>query len=86
MDEIPQPTDEPYSPGDQVRIYIASDDPDKRFHGNVCEVLDIFTDDLDSETGRQLDRYSYRLQRVESNDELPVTFRHRDLVPASDSP
>lgn len=81
MDEIPQPADEPYSCGDRVRVYVGPDDPDTRYHGDVCEVLEVLTDDLDSETGRRLDAYSYRLSRLEAGEELPVAFRHLDLVP-----
>lgn len=82
MEDIPQPSPEPYSVGDQVRIYVGPNDTDSRYHGIVCEISDIFTDALDSETGRRLDAYSYTLQRSDSGEELPITFRHHDLIPA----
>jgi hypothetical protein len=81
MEDIPQPSDTPYSTGDRVCVYLSPDDPDSRFHGTVCEVVEVFTDNLDSETDRELDRYSYRVQRVDDYEMLPVQFRHTDLVP-----
>lgn len=84
MENIPQPSDSPYSVGDCVRIYIGADDPDSQYHGTVCEVAEILKDDLDAETGRDLDAHSYRVRDKESNTELPISFRHRDLVPATD--
>jgi ribosomal protein L21E len=84
MEDIPQPASYSYSVGDQVQIYIDSDDRDSQYHGVVCEVVDILTDDLDTETGRTIDAYSYDVQDVESGEELPVLFRHRDLIPVED--
>lgn len=84
MDEIPQPAPEPYSVGDRVRIYLGPDDVDSRFHGTVCEVSEVVTDGLGAETGRELDTYSYLLQSADSEEELPIEFRHRDLVPTED--
>jgi len=81
MENIPQPSREPYSIGERVQIYLSCDDPDSQFHGAVCEVLKIITDDLDSETGRTTDAYSYTLRNVEIDEELPISFRHHDLVP-----
>lgn len=83
MEDIPQPSNERYSVGDRVRIYLDSDDPDSEHHGLVCEITQVFTDDLDSETGRNLDAALYSLRDVETGEELPVSFRHRDLVPDS---
>lgn len=80
MEDIPQPSPNPYDPGENVRVYLDPDDPDSRFHGVTCVVVDRFDDDLDRETGRDLDRYSYRVRRVDG-DVLPVQFRHSDLVP-----
>jgi len=85
MEDIPQPADDSYSVGDRVQVYIDSDDPDSRYHGITCEVVSVLTDDLDTETGRITDAYSYSVQAVESGEELPVSFRHRDLVPAEDN-
>ena len=81
LDDIPQPAPEPYSVSDVVRIYIGPDDPDSRYHGMRCKVTEVLVDNLDSQTGRPLDAYSYTLQAEESGDELPISFRHRDLVP-----
>jgi hypothetical protein len=39
-------------------------------------------DNLDTQTGRTLDAYSYILQELETGEELRISFRHRDLVPA----
>ena len=82
MQDIPQPADEPYTPGDRVRVYLGPDDPDERFHGVECVVTDRHTDNLDAETGRDLDRYTYRVRRVDNNDVVDVDFRHADLVPS----
>ena len=84
MEDIPQPASDSYSVGDRVQIYTGSDDPDARYHGVVCEVVDVLTDDLDTETGRTTDAYSYSIQDMESGEELPVLFRHRDLIPVED--
>ena len=85
MKDIPQPSRDPYSVGDRVRIYIGSDDTDSRFHGIVCEIIEVLRDDLDAETGRSTDAYSYILQDIESNEELSISFRHQDLVPVRDN-
>jgi hypothetical protein len=81
MTDIPQPSDDPYSIGDRVQVYIGPDDPDSEYHGTVCEVVEIIEDDLDIETGRGLDAYSYKIQSSETDTLLPISFRHRDLVP-----
>lgn len=83
MTDIPQPAREPYGPGDRVTVYINSDDADAEHHGKTCVIVDRFTDDLHSETGRDLDQYYYRVKRPGTGEVLPVDFRHRDLVPAS---
>jgi hypothetical protein len=80
MEDIPQPASDPYIVGDRVKIYIGFDDPDSRYHGVVCEIVSVLTDDLGTETGRNLDAYSYAVQKVECGEELPISFRHRDLV------
>jgi hypothetical protein len=84
MEDIPQPASDSYSVGDQVQIYLGFDDPDARYHGVVCEIIDLLTDDLDTETGRTIDVYPYTVQDVESGEELPISFRHHDLVPIED--
>lgn len=86
MEDIPQPASDPYSIGDRVVIYLAPDDDDVRFHGAVCEILEVHCDDLDAETGRTTDAYSYDLRAKQTNEELPISFRHRDLVPTNDDP
>ena len=82
MADVPQPASEPYSSREHVQIYLGPDDPDSHHHGTVCTITDVHTDDLDEETGRSLDAYSYTLQPVDGDDELPITFLHWDLVPA----
>lgn len=57
-------------------------DLDAHTHGTVYEITDVLTDDLDTETGRPTDAYSYRLQDLETDETLPMTVRHQDLVPA----
>ncbi len=84
MEDIPQPQSDSYTVGDRVKIYIGSDDPDSRYHGVVCEIENVRTDDLGSETGRNIDAYSYTVQKIASGEELPISFRHRDLVPVED--
>ena len=81
MEDIPQPSNETYSIGERVRIYLDPDDPDSKHHGRVCEVTQVLSDDLDSETGRDLDSALYLVQDAETGQELPLSFRHRDLVP-----
>ncbi|WP_377071357.1 hypothetical protein [Natribaculum luteum] len=81
MSDIPQPATRPYSQGERVQIYLGPDDPDERYHNTRCEVTDIHTDDLDSDTGRELDAYSYSLRVLETDETLTLTFRHHDLVP-----
>jgi hypothetical protein len=84
VEDIPQPSSEPYSTGDRVEIYVGPDDEDARFHGTVCEVVEVHEDDLDAETGRATDAYSYSLMDVNSDEVLPISFRHHDLVPTDD--
>ena len=84
MEDVPQPADEPYSEGDEVRVYVAKDDTEAQFHGIRVIIINRFEDDLHEETGRTLDRYSYRVRPVNGDSRLPVQFRHRDLVPVAD--
>ncbi len=84
MEDIPQPASDSYAVGDRVQIYVSSDDLDSEYHGVVCEVVEVLTDDLSTETGRTTDAYSYTLQSVEARKEIPIRFRHRDLVPVED--
>lgn len=84
MEDIPQPASEPYDVGDTVTVYLGEEDVDSQFHGLICEVTDILTDDVDDLTGRETDRYSYRLQRVDTGDTLPIMLRHSDLIPGNE--
>jgi hypothetical protein len=81
MEDIPQPADEHYQEGDRVRIYLSESDADSEYHGVVCEVIGIDVDDLSRLTDREIDSYQYHLSRVDTGEELPITFRHTDLVP-----
>ena len=81
MEDIPQPSAGTYDISDIVEVHVGRDDPDARYDGTVCEVVDVFDDDLDVHTGRSMDSSSYRLRDVETGDMLPVSFRHRDLIP-----
>jgi len=85
MEDIPQPAGKSYSVGERVKIYVDSDDHDSRYHGTVCEVLEVLTDDLHSETGRVTDSYSYILRDIETDKKLLISFRHHDLVPVENS-
>ena len=86
MENIPQPADTPYTVGDEVRVYVEEDDVDSRFHGLVCEVVDDIPDDFNKESGRALDKHHYELRRSNTNEILPISFRHFDLVPAEEWP
>ena len=77
---IPQPAPEPYDPGDEVRVYLGESDPDVEYHGTECVVVERLQDDLAVETDRELDQYSYRVKPQETDEELPMPFRHSDLV------
>ena len=79
MEDIPQPTDETYSAGDKVRVYLSPDDSDGEHHGKAGTVVDVLEDSLAEETGRSLDSHSYKIEG--DGRELDVWFRHRDLVP-----
>ena len=85
MEDVPQPVPESYSPGDQVQIYLDPTDPDAHTHSTVCEITDVLEDDLNTETGRSTDAYSYRLRDLETDEKLPLAVRHQDLVLAEDS-
>lgn len=86
MTERPHSVRNPYNVGDQVRLYLGADDPKVQYHGTVCEIVAVLTGGLGPETGRPTDVYAYTLRNVETNEELPVTFRHRDVVPIEDTP
>ena len=85
MEDIRQPAPEPYSAGDQVRIYLDPADPDAHTHGTVCEITDVVKDDLDTETGRPTDAYSYQLRDLKTDEKLPLAVRHQNLVPVEDT-
>lgn len=82
MKDVPQPSPTRYDVDDQVCIYVGEDDLDALWHETRCRIVEVLEDDLASETDRELDGVLYRLVMTKSGDELPVTFRHRDLVPA----
>lgn len=84
MVEIPQPAESQYDVGSTVQIHLGEDDMDAEHHGKVCEVTAITTDELSTVTGRELDKYWYNLQVVETGEELDLRFRHFDLVPVED--
>jgi hypothetical protein len=83
MEDVPQPASEPYTSGDQVRIYLRETDPDAAYHGTECIVVGRSQDELAEESGRKLDAYTYRLRPVDADLPLSVEFRHFDLVPAA---
>ncbi|MFC6906728.1 hypothetical protein [Halalkalicoccus tibetensis] len=77
MEDIPQPAPDPYTPGDEVQIYLDPADPDAHTHSTVCEVVDVLTDDLDIQTDRPTDAYSYMLREFETGGTLPLAFLSR---------
>jgi hypothetical protein len=77
---IPQPASSPYKIGDDVRIYLSETDPDAVFNDVWCTIVERLEDDLQAETGRELDQYIYRVENRETGEEIPITFRHYDLV------
>jgi hypothetical protein len=81
MCDPPQPASTPYNLGDTVRIYLSPNDPDSQYHGLECEIANRFEDELDAETGRELDKFTYRVRHLDTDATLDVEFRHRDLVP-----
>lgn len=86
MEKVPQPADTPYEQGDLVRIYLSEKDPDSHLHGVACEIVEDSPDDVNRIGGRDIDSHHYKLQRVDSGDTIPISFRHADLVPESEWP
>jgi hypothetical protein len=82
MEEIPQPSTTPYKIGDFVQVYLHESDHDVEAHGRHCMIVSVSTDDLGTETGRELDSYRYNVRIVNTGKVLPWAFRHYDLVPA----
>lgn len=80
MADVPQPSPEPHEPGDEVRVYVSEGESTDRFQGMVCTVTERLEDDPNTETGDELDRYSYRLERADTGEELSALFDHADLV------
>ena len=68
--------------GDEVRIDIPNTaDPDfDRYHGRAGEIVDIFEDDVDEQTGDERDAYLFEVEFA--NGEYGQ-FRWRDLRPVS---
>lgn len=85
-ENIPQPADQPYSEGYRVHIYLSDDDLDAKCHGLVCEVVEDQPDDLDELTGREVDSHHYHFWRTDTDEVLPVWFRHADIVPLAEWP
>lgn len=90
MTDDPEPPDEPYEVGDCVQVRLADEDADSPFEDTVGRVVHVFTDEPgaepDPDADRELDRASYRLEDTESGEQLPIVFRHRDLIPADGDP
>lgn len=85
MEDVPQPSRDQYSVGDQVQVYVGPTDLDSQYHGLVCEVVDVRIDNFNSETGRTNDAYLYTLKDAKTGEKLPISFRHQDLVPAENA-
>ncbi|WP_227357311.1 hypothetical protein [Haladaptatus salinisoli] len=79
IEDVPQPASDPYQLGDDVQIYVSETDPDSEYHEKEGTITDVLQDNLEDETGRELDFYSYRIKT--NGEEKYVWFRHRDLVP-----
>lgn len=80
MAHVPQPSPEPYESGDEVRIYVSEGDIDDQFQGLDCTVLERLEEDPNTESGGDLDRYSYRVENADTGEELPTVFDHSDLI------
>lgn len=80
MADVPQPSPEPYEPGDEVRVYVSEGDVDDQNQGRVCTVIERFEEDPTAETEDDLDRYTYRLEDTDTGEELSPKFNHPDLV------
>ena len=76
MEDVLQPSPELYSPGDEVRVYLAENDHDSRHHGTEGVVAEVLEDSLGEESGRELDSLSYRIKTDEGI--LDTWFRHSD--------
>lgn len=81
MEDVPQPSSSRYEVGNHVQVYISEDDPDVRWQGTRCRVVEVLDDDLAFETDRELDGILYRVESTEEGEVLPIDFRHVDLVP-----
>lgn len=64
---------------------IGPTDADSQYHGATFEVVDVHVNDLNTETDRLLDAYSYTLRDTSSGENLPLSFRHQDLVPVDEN-
>lgn len=68
-----------YQVGETVRVAITdTSDPDRRYHDEVGEIVEVLQDDLSGITGDARDDFLYR---VEFEDEAlgRLSFRHHDL-------
>lgn len=86
MENMPQPADQAYFEGYRVRVYLSDDDLDAKYYGLVCEVVEDQPDDLDKLTNREVDSHHYQLRRTDTDEVLPVWFRHADTVPLTEWP
>lgn len=84
MEDIPQPAPEALESGDTVRIYVGESDTDAPYHGTLCRIVERLEDDLGEVTGRNLDRYLYRVEDL-SGGSIDPDFRHADLIPINNS-
>lgn len=80
MADVPQPSPEPYEPGDEVRVYVNEGDSDDQVQGLVCTVIERLEEEPNAEVEDDLDRYSYRVEDADSSEELSTVFDHSDLV------
>lgn len=80
MADVPQPSPEPYEPGDEVRVYVSEGDSDDRVQGLVCTVIERLEEEPNTEIEDDLDRYSYRVEDSDTGEELSTVFDHSDLV------
>ncbi|RBI59523.1 hypothetical protein DMJ13_23270 [halophilic archaeon] len=78
---MPQPASDSYREGDNARVCPSESDLDCEHHGKQGSISDIMQDSLGSETGHELDSYSYRIET--DGNEIDVWFRRCDLVPGS---
>ena len=88
MTDASSSPDEPYAVGDRVEVRLADDDAESPFEGTTGQIVHVFAErpgaetGTDGETEREMDRAAYRIEDAETEETLPVVFRHQDLLPA----